>query len=106
RFSASRTVTRPTFTQLNPNLKLTAPTGNVQGSITGGNPNLSSVKSTNLDADVEYYWGHGNHLSLAVFHRDVQGYITSSTVGVTVDGVYYNQTTSLNLQNAPNEGVE
>jgi len=106
RFGASKTVTRPTFSQLNPNLVLRAPTGNVAGSISGGNPNLSSVKSVNLDTDAEYYWGQGNHLSLALFHRDVSGYIQNQTTQVFVDGQPYNQTLPTNYTNSSLEGVE
>jgi TonB-dependent receptor len=108
RFGASKTVTRPTFTQLNPNYVLRAPTGNLPGSISGGNPNLSSVKSVNLDLDGEYYWGAGNanHVSLAVFHRDISGYIQNQTQQVFVDGQPYNQTLPINFQDATLEGAE
>ncbi len=106
RFAASKTLTRPTFTSLNPNLKLTAATGNVTGSIRGGNPDLRPEKSVNLDADAEYYWGNANHVTLAVFHKDVSGYIENVTTQVFVDGVSYNQTLPTNLLDQSVEGGE
>src|SRR6185312_4964717 len=106
RFAASKTLTRPTFANLNPNLKLTAATGNVTGSISGGNPNLVPEKSVNLDADAEYYWGNANHVSLAVFHKDVSGYIQNKTTQVFVGGDSYNQTVPTNLLDASVEGGE
>ena len=106
RFGASKTVTRPTFTQLNPNYVLRAPTGNLPGTISGGNPNLSSVKSVNLDLDAEYYWNGANHVSFALFHRDVSGYIQNQTQQVFIDGQPYNQTLPVNYQAASLEGAE
>jgi TonB-dependent receptor len=86
------------------------------GVSTSGNPNLNAVKSVNLDVDGEYYWGHGNHVSVALFHRDVKGYIqnsacTSAQPGcvngqVQSNGFTYNYTLPLNLQDATLEGVE
>ena len=106
RFGASKTITRPSFSQLNPNLKLTAATGNVTGSISGGNPNLTPEKSVNLDADAEYYWGNADHVSIALFHKDVTGYIQSITTQVYVGGLSYNQTVPTNLLNSSVEGGE
>ena len=106
RFAASKTLTRPTFANLNPNLKLSAATGNVTGSINGGNPNLTPEKSVNMDADAEYYWGNANHVSVALFHKDVSGYIQNQTTQVFVGGVAYNQTVPTNLLDASVEGGE
>jgi len=106
RFGASKTITRPNFGQLNPNLRITAATGNLTGSISGGNPNLAPEKSVNLDADVEYYWGNANHVSLAAFNKDVSGYIQNTTIQVFQDGVPYNQTLPSNLLDQSVQGAE
>jgi iron complex outermembrane receptor protein len=116
RFGASKTVTRPSFSQLNPAQSFSGAGQTLLGSSSSGNPNLSAEKSVNLDMDIEKYWGVANHVSLAVFHRDVTGYIqtavcTSAIAGcvngqVTVNGLTYNYSLPQNFQNASIEGVE
>ena len=116
RFGASKTVTRPTFAQLNPAQSFSGAGQTLLGTSASGNPNLNAVKSVNLDADGEYYWGHGNHVSLAVFHRDVKGYIQTAPCTavisgcvngqVTVNGLVYNYNLPQNLQDATLEGAE
>ena len=116
RFAASKTVTRPSFSQLNPAQSFSGAGQTLLGTSSSGNPNLNAEKSVNLDAGGEYYWGIGNHVSLAVFHRDVKGYIqtaacTSAIAGcvngqVTVNGLIYNYSLPQNFQDATLEGVE
>ena len=106
RLAASKTITRPTFTQTNPAERVTAATANVSGSITAGNPGLAPIKSYNVDADVSYYWGKGNSLTFSVFHRDVAGYIQTQTAQVFVDGLAYNRNQPVNLLNSKVRGVE
>jgi iron complex outermembrane receptor protein len=106
RLAASKTITRPTFTQTNPAERVTAATANVSGSITAGNPNLAPIKSYNVDVDVSYYWGQGNSLTFSVFHRDVAGYIQNQTAQVFVDGLPYNRNQPVNLVNRKVRGVE
>jgi len=116
RFSASKTVTRPSFSQLNPAQSFSGAGQTLLGVSSSGNPNLNAVKSVNLDVSGEYYWGHGNHFSAAVFHRDVKGYIqtaacTSAQPGcvngqVQSNGFVYNYTLPLNFQDATLEGGE
>ena len=106
RVGASKTVTRPTFLQLNPGLNLSAPTATLLGTATSGNPNLSPEKATNVDVDGEYYWGNANHVSLALFHREVTGYIQNVGSLITVAGQNYNLTAPANAQNADIDGAE
>ncbi|MEO8300210.1 MAG: TonB-dependent receptor [Rhizomicrobium sp.] len=116
RFSASKTVTRPSFSQLNPAQSFSGAGQTLLGTSASGNPNLNAVKSVNLDVSGEYYWGHGNHVSAAVFHRDVKGYIqtaacTSAQAGcvngqVQSNGFFYNYSLPQNLQDATLEGAE
>ncbi len=116
RFAASKTVTRPSFAQLNPAQSFSGAGQTLLGTSTSGNPNLNAVKSVNLDLGGEYYWGHGNHISAALFHRDVKGYIqtapcTAAIAGcvngqVTVNGLVYNYSLPQNFQDATLEGAE
>jgi len=106
RMAASKTITRPTFAQTNPAQRVTAATANVQGSVNAGNPNLNNIKSYNIDADLTYYWGVGNHVTIAGFNRDVAGYIQNVTSQVFIDGLAYNRTVPLNSINSKVRGVE
>ncbi len=80
RFSASKTVTRPTFAQLDPGLSLSASTATLLGSGTSGNPNLGPEKSDNVDLSLEYYFAPSDVLTGAVFYRQVSGYIGNTVV--------------------------
>ena len=89
RLSATKTRTRPTFAQLNPSASLGPPpsectpvsgdpfacarTGN------GGNPFLNPLKSNNYDASLEYYFSPTGFVSVAIFRRDLDGFIQTLT---------------------------
>lgn len=107
RVAASKTVTRPTFAQLNPGITLSAPTATLlTGTASSGNANLSPEKSINVDLGMEYYWGHANHVAGAIFNRDVTGYIQNVATPITVGGVNYTLTAPANVQNATIKGAE
>ena len=102
----SKTVTRPTFTQLNPGLTVNPPTATLQGTANGGNPDLDPVKSTNYDADLSYYWGRTNTVSVSTFYREVTGYIQNGQSVYTLEGVNYIRTQPVNFTDATIKGVE
>jgi TonB-dependent receptor len=84
RLSATETRTRPTFDQLNPALRLDNVPGCVPGGPvdcvrtgTGGNPFLLPLESTNYDASLEYYFSRTGFASLAVFRRNMKGFIAN-----------------------------
>ena len=84
RLSATETRTRPTFDQLNPSLRLNNVPGCVPGGPvdcvrtgTGGNPFLLPLESTNYDASLEYYFSRTGFASLALFHRDMKGFVAN-----------------------------
>lgn len=107
RFSASKTTTRPSFSQLNPAQSFSGGGTTLPGSSSSGNPSLSAEKSLNLDLDAEYYWGRANHIAVAGFHRYVEGYIQNQSQGnITVNGLLYLYTKPVNYQNAYIEGAE
>lgn len=106
RLAASRTVTRPTFIQLDPALSLSASTATLLGSGTAGNPNLSPVKSTNGDVALEYYFGASNTLTIAGFYRDVDGYIIPAVNAQTIGGITYQVTSYTNAPSGHIDGVE
>ena len=86
RLAATRTRTRPLFSQLNPALQLAPPVLDCDPNVTrcvrtgsGGNPFLKPLKSTNLDASLEYYFSGSGFASLGAFHRRMKGFIVNQT---------------------------
>jgi TonB-dependent receptor len=87
RLSYAQTRTRPNFFDLRPNATIDAPpacllqnpipegcvrTGN------GGNPFLNRLTSDNYDASIEYYFSRTGFVSVAAFHRDINGFIETT----------------------------
>lgn len=114
RFAASKNVSRPTLTQLNPALTITEPGSaqiNQEHDTTGGNPFLKPMKSNNLDVSAEWYFSHTGSLTAAAFYKDIKNYIQTgiSNRDVTfTDGVTatYNVTSYDNVADAKVKGVE
>ena len=85
RLAATKTRTRPLFEQLNPSLDLappvtcTAQQTNCVRTGTGGNPFLKPLRSTNYDASLEYYFSRTGFASVAVFQRNMKGFIVNRT---------------------------
>lgn len=90
RLSTTKTRTRPTFGQLNPSASIGAPPTSCNGSAgdpfacarigNGGNPYLNPFLSDNYDASLEYYFAPTGFASVAVFRRDLSGFIQPSSV--------------------------
>lgn len=81
RLSATRTRTRPNFADLNPNIVLGAPPASGIGTASdpyrggGGNPFLQPFTSDNYDASLEYYFAPAGFASVALFRRNLKGFI-------------------------------
>jgi TonB-dependent receptor len=88
-FTAGKTITRPEFGVLNPALSLIPPTVNAPGSGGAGNPYLKPTRSTNLDATLEYYFPKNGYAQVALFHRDIDGYLQSFVQDETIGGQTY-----------------
>lgn len=86
RLSVSETRTRPTFEQLNPAFELAAPPVCAPGASdcirTGstGNPFLVPLESTNFDASLEYYFSRTGFASIAVFDRNMRGFVANRAI--------------------------
>lgn len=91
RLSATKTRTRPTFSQLNPSATFgtpgscTVPPGSTDPFAcarvgNGGNPYLNPFTSNNYDASLEYYFSPTGFVSVAAFRRDLNGFIQPSQV--------------------------
>ena len=85
RLSATQTITRPVFADLNPATSLGAPPNVIVPNPSdpyvnarrgnSGNPFLQPLRSDNFDASLEYYFSPTGFGSVAVFRRDLNGFI-------------------------------
>lgn len=104
--SAGKTLTRPGFRELNPALSLVPPTVNAPGSGGAGNPYLEPTRSKNLDATLEYYFAKNGYAQVALFHRDIDGYLQNFTQDETINGVTYRVTRPQNSGKGTLRGAE
>jgi TonB-dependent receptor len=85
RLAATKTITRPTYQNLNPSLHLDQVPGcqvGQQGCFrtgSGGNPFLKPLRSKNYDASLEYYFSQTGYASIGAFRRDMTGFILNRT---------------------------
>jgi iron complex outermembrane receptor protein len=104
--SAGKTITRPGFRELNPALSLIPPTVNAPGSGNAGNPYLEPTRSTNLDATLEYYFPKNGFAQVALFHRDIDGYLQNIQQDESIAGTTYRVTRPQNSGKGKLKGVE
>lgn len=75
RLAASRTLSRPTLTDLSTRYTITS--NNLGGEqITSANPLLEAIRSNNLDLSLEWYADNGAHLAIAAFYKDVSNFVS------------------------------
>ncbi len=76
RFAVSKTMTRPDYSAIAGFTDLSPPStlGGV-GKGTGGNPDLKPIRSTNLDAGIEWYFAKRSLLSAGLFYMDLNNYV-------------------------------
>lgn len=104
--SIGKTITRPEFAQLNPALSLIPPTVNAPGTGAAGNPELAPTKSVNSDATLEYYFPDNGFAQIALFHRDIDGYLQNFEQTETINGVNYRVTRPQNSGKGKLKGAE
>lgn len=75
RAAAARTVARPDYAAMAPQIELrpTILTG------TGGNPALDPFRADQFDLSFEWYPSRQSLVSVALFYKDIQSYITTAT---------------------------
>ena len=104
--SVGKTITRPDFTSLNPALTLIPGTVNNPASGSSGNPNLRPTKSTNTDATLEYYFPKNGYAQVALFHRDIDGYLQNMESSEVIGGQTYRITRPQNSGSGTLRGAE
>lgn len=83
RFSASKTLTRPLYGDIQGGLTLDSPVRVNGGLGSRGNPALLPFESENLDLSFEWYYGEDSYASVGYFQKDVKNFIGSSSVTET-----------------------
>lgn len=83
RLALSRTLTRADYTALSAFTQLNT-TGmfvnnSIVGSGTAGNADLKPIRSTNFDANIEWYFAPRAFVSMGAFHMQMGSYITNGT---------------------------
>jgi len=79
RASYSKTVTRPSFSDIQGGITVNSTSfKNTGADASGGNPGLVPIESTNYDVSVEWYYDEGSYLSVGYFEKDVANFIGSS----------------------------
>jgi iron complex outermembrane receptor protein len=82
RFAASETMTRADysalggFTDLSPPVIAQPGQPQVHGSGSGGNPYLKPIRSTNLDAGLEWYFAKRSLVYAGLFYMDLRNYVS------------------------------
>jgi iron complex outermembrane receptor protein len=81
RFAAAETMTRADYSALGGFTSLSPPgaPGQIGGGTTG-NPDLKPIRSTNLDAGLEWYFAKRSLLSVTAFYMDLRNYVSYGSV--------------------------
>jgi iron complex outermembrane recepter protein len=87
RFDASRTLTRPPLSDINPVTTVTQGQRTNSLSASGGNPNLLPFLSDNLDLGAEWYYSRNSYVSVDLFDKEVTNFIVAGTTQQTINGV-------------------
>ena len=86
RLAASKGLTRPDFTQLNPNINIVEfNSGSGLRTATSGNPFLKPLEAKQFDASLEWYFSQTGSLYGAAFYKKVDGFIANITSTETYD---------------------
>jgi TonB-dependent receptor len=81
RLAYGKQITRPAFSDLNPNSSYSLGAGSGQ-QVTGtvGNPNLKPLRSTSYDTSLEYYFTKDSYAYATAFRKNVSGFIQNIQV--------------------------
>jgi len=105
RASASKTLTRPTLTNLRANESIgVRPPG--PGSYNTGNVDLKPYVSKNFDLGLEWYLNDTSYIAVAGFYKNVDNFIAQITIPTTILDYPFLQTMPVNADSAVVKGAE
>lgn len=105
RGAASKTVTRPDFSQMSPSLTLfVKPTP--PNTATAGNPGLRPMRADNFDIAIEKYFNKTTSVYITGFKKNVDGFISNVTEPETHGGLVFDVTRPLNTGASIISGAE
>lgn len=87
RFAMSRSLTRPTMSQMSPSLTIETTRQGGDLRVSSGNPALQAFESQNLDLALEWYFADASYMSLSYFRKKVDNFIVSQTSKLVINGV-------------------
>ena len=105
RAAVSRTLTRPTLTQLTLSQSFNFRPPN-QSSISVGNPKLKPYLAWNFDAGVDYYLGKTSYISLAGFYKRISNFVSDGQFNETIFGEQFLVTRPINANKSTVYGFE
>jgi len=79
RVAASKTISRPTLTDVSTRFAVTSQNIGTE-TISQGNPGLEAPESKNFDVSLEYYGNNGFSANAALFHKDISGFVGNRLV--------------------------
>lgn len=105
RFSSSRTLTRPTLTNLSTaqNYGIRPPTTFTRS---GGNPELNPYLAWNYDLGFDYFINDASYVSVAAFYKKIENFVSQVTQPVEILGKTFQDTKPTNAETANVYGVE
>lgn len=108
RIAASKSISRPSFDDMNPFLSLSTPDATGGNSYTGsaGNPNLKPMKADQFDTSLEWYFKPTGMVYGALFYKNVNGFIAHGVFNETYDGNVYQVSRPVNGGNGKIRGAE
>jgi len=105
RAAISRTLTRPTLTQLTLSQSFTFRPP-AQSSISVGNPMLKPYLAWNYDLGFDYYLGRTSYLSIAGFYKTISNFVSDGTFQQTIMGEQFLVTRPINANQSKVYGFE
>jgi TonB-dependent receptor len=84
RASASRSLTRPTYNNMQGGITVDTLFRIGQGTASAGNPGLLPNISTNYDISLEWYYGRDSYVSVGYFRKDVENFISTQQSHTTL----------------------
>ena len=109
RLAFGMSVCRPDYDWMVPSQQLNeASAGNINGSITVGNPNLKPTVATNYDVLFEHFLSPVGIVSAGIFYKNLKDPIYPGSNSIVVGGIYngYTQTMPINGPQADVYGFE